>query len=122
MTAFEGRDTVKKGESCAAENLLLVKNELEEVGFKARLEGMEGRAVMESERKRFPDLCSREAEGVTTMLFSFEGGDAKSSLIRRRTQKPRRDKDLDRFSQVLMGSAVLSLRTTHCVLVVSMRL
>ena len=100
---------MKKGESCAAENLLLVKNELEEVSFKARLKGREGRAVMESEGKIFPDLCSREAEGVTTMLFSFEGGDAKSSLIRRGTQRPRRNKDLGKFSQVLRGIAVWSL-------------
>ena len=100
---------MKKGESCPAENLLLVKNELEEVSFKVRLKGREGRAVVESERKIFPDLCSREAEDVTTMLFSFEGGDAKSSIIRRGTQRPRRDKDLDKFSQVLRGNAILSL-------------
>ena len=88
---------------------MLVKNELEEVSFKARLKGREGRAVMESERKIYPDLCSREAEGVTTMLFSFEGGDAKSSLVRRGTQRPRRDKNLGKYSQVLRGGAVLSL-------------
>ena len=45
--------------------------------FKASCEGREGRAVTDSKRKRIPDLCSREAEGTTTMLFSFEGGDAK---------------------------------------------
>ena len=39
------------------------------------------------------------------MLFSFEEGDAKSSIIRRRAQGPRRDVDRDRFSQVLRGSA-----------------
>ena len=50
-------------------------------------------------------MCSREARGPTTMLFTFEGGDAQSSIIRRRTKRPRRDVDLDKFSQVLRGSA-----------------
>ena len=71
----------------------------------ASFEGREGRAVTESERKRFPDLGSREAKGTTTMLFSFEEGDAKGSTIQRRAQKPRRDIDLYKFSQVLRGSA-----------------
>ena len=31
-------------------------------------------AVTESERKRIPDLCDREAEGTTTMLSAFKGG------------------------------------------------
>ena len=84
---------------------MLVKILLEEVSFKASFEGGEGRAVTESERKRIPDLDSREAKGTTTMLFSFEEGDAKSSIIRRRAQRPRRDTDLDKFSQVLRGSA-----------------
>ena len=39
------------------------------------------------------------------MLFSFEEGDAKDSIVRRRAQRPRRDIDLDKFSQVLRGSA-----------------
>ena len=39
------------------------------------------------------------------MPFSFEEGDAKDSIIRRRAQRPRRDIDLDKFSQVLGGSA-----------------
>ena len=34
------------------------------------------------------------------MLFSF----AKSSIIARRAQRPRRDTDLDKFSQALKGS------------------
>ena len=71
----------------------------------ASFEGREGRAVTESERKRFPDLGSREAKGTTTMLFSFEEGDAKGSIIQRRAQRPRRDVDLNKFSQVLRGSA-----------------
>ena len=50
-------------------------------------------------------MDSREAKGKTTMLLSFEEGDAKDSIIRRRAQKPRRDIDLDRFSQVLRGDA-----------------
>ena len=61
--------------------------------------------MTESERKRIPDLGSSEEKGTTTMLFSFEGGDAKSSIFQRRAQKPRRDVDLDKFSQVLRGSA-----------------
>ena len=61
--------------------------------------------MAEDERKRIPDLHSREAKGTTTMLFSFEDGDAKGSIIQRRAQRPRRDVDVDRFSQVLRGSA-----------------
>ena len=64
-----------------------------------------GVAMTESKGKRIPDLDSREAKGMTTMLFSFEEGDAKGSVIRRREQRLRRDIDLDKFSQVLMGSA-----------------
>ena len=40
--------------------------------------------MTESERKRIPDLDSREARGTITMLFSFEEGDAKDSTIQRR--------------------------------------
>ena len=83
----------------------MVKILFEEVSFKASFEGTEGRAVTESERKRSPDLGSREAKGRTIMLFSFKSGDAKSSIIRRRVQRPRRDVYLDKFSQVLRGSA-----------------
>ena len=39
------------------------------------------------------------------MLFSPEEGNAKVSVIRRRAQRPRRDVDLNTFSQVLRGSA-----------------
>ena len=67
----------REREICAAEKLLLVKILFEEVSFKANFEGREGRAVMESERKRIPDLDSRDAKGTATMLFSFEEGDAK---------------------------------------------
>ena len=69
---------------CAAEKMLLVKILFEEESFKASFEGREGRAVTESEKKRISDLGSREAKGTTTMLFSFEDRDAKSSTIRRR--------------------------------------
>ena len=65
----------------------------------------EGRAATDSERKRIPDSCSREAKGTTTILFSFQGGDAESYVIRRRMQRPRTDIDMDAFSQVLRGSA-----------------
>ena len=34
----------------------------------------ERRVVMDSKRERIPNLCSREAEGMVTMLFSSEGG------------------------------------------------
>ena len=89
---------------CAAEKLYLpVKILFNGVRFKARFEGREGRAVTESERKRIPDLCSREAKGTTTMLFSFDCGDAKSYIIRRRAQRPRMDIDQDKFSQVSNG-------------------
>ena len=90
---------------CAAENQLLVKILSEEVCFQAGFEGRGGKAVTKNEGKRTADLCSREAEGTTTMLFSFKGGDARSSIIRRRAQRPRRDEYLDKFNQVLRGSA-----------------
>ena len=89
----------------AAEKLLLFKILFEEVNFKASFEDREGRTATESKRKRIPDLGSREGKGMTTMLFSFEGGDAKSSTVRIRAQRPRRYVDLDKFSQVLKGSA-----------------
>ena len=84
---------------------LLVKMLFEEVSFKASFEDREGRAVTERERKRIPDLGSRETKGTTTMLFSFQEGDAKDSVVRRRAQRPRRDIDLGKCSQVLRGSA-----------------
>ena len=37
--------------------------------------------MTERKRKRIPDVESREAKGTTTMLFSFEQGDAKDSII-----------------------------------------
>ena len=41
------------------------------------------------------------------MLFSFEEGDVKDSIVRRRVQRPRRDIDLalDKFRHLLKGSA-----------------
>ena len=66
-----------------------------------------------SERKRIPDLDSRDAKSTTTMLFSFEEGDAKDSIIQRRAQRPRRDIDLDKFTQVLSGSASDDLMTAE---------
>ena len=50
-------------------------------------------------------LCGRESEGMTAMLFSSEGGDAKCCIIRRRLRVPSRAIDVERFSQVLWGSA-----------------
>ena len=61
--------------------------------------------MTESERNRISNLDSKEAKGTTTMLFSFEGVDAKRSVIRKRAHRPRRDVDLYNFSQVLSGSA-----------------
>ena len=52
--------------------------------------------MTERKRKRIPDVESREAKGTTTMLFSFEQGDAKDSIIRR-AQRPRRDVDVDKY-------------------------
>ena len=53
---------------CAAENSLLLITVLsEEVSIKAGFEGREGRAMTESGRKRIPDLCRREAEGLLAM-------------------------------------------------------
>ena len=39
------------------------------------------------------------------MLFSFEDGDAKGSIIGRRMKRPGMDIDLDKGSKVLRGSA-----------------
>ena len=50
---------------------------------------------MPSERKRIPEMCSREADGTTT-----------TAIIRRRTQRTRKDVDLDKSSHVLGGSAI----------------
>ena len=41
----------------------------EEVCFKDSFAGREGRTQTNSERKRIPDLCTREAEGTIAMLF-----------------------------------------------------
>ena len=50
------------------------------------------------------------------MLYSFDGGDAKNVIIQRRTQRPRKDVELDKFSQVLRGSASddLIAKTMFC--------
>ena len=77
---MKARDVIKEQERererefqiCAAEKPLLVKLQFEEAGFKASFEGGDGRVVTESERKRIPELDSREANGTTIMLFSFE--------------------------------------------------
>ena len=75
---------------CAADKLLLVKILFEETRFKASSEGREGKTVTESERKKIPDLCSREAKrhGHHAVLLLFlEGRDAKGFIIRRIAQK-----------------------------------
>ena len=78
---MEGREI----KICATDKLYLVKILFEDVQvLRAVFEGREGRTVTESERKRIPDLDSREARGTITMLFSFEEGDAKDSTIQRR--------------------------------------
>ena len=78
----------------------LVKILFEELHFKASFGGKEGRAVMGSKRKRIPEFVQQRNKRQTTMLFSFEGGDVESSIIQRRVQRPRRDIDLHKFSQV----------------------
>ena len=65
--------------------------------------------MTESKRERIPGLHSRKREGPTSLLFCFEGGDAKGSIVGRRAQRPRRDIDLDKVSQVLRGSASYNL-------------
>ena len=39
------------------------------------------------------------------MLFTFEGANAKSHVIKRRTQRPGRDMNLEAVSQIPIGSA-----------------
>ena len=56
----------------AAEKLCLVKRLLAEVSFRASFEGsVVGRAVTENEKKRIPDLCSREAKGTATSKLTL---------------------------------------------------
>ena len=75
--------------------------------------------MTESKRERIPGLYSRKTEGPITMLFSFEGGDAKGSIIGRRAQRPRRNIDLDKVSQVLRDSATDNLiAETECLLLI----
>ena len=60
---------------------------------------MHGGKGCDGERKEENSrLGSREAKGTTKMLFSFEGMDAKRSIIRRRAQRPRRNLALVTFS------------------------
>ena len=63
--------------------------------------------MTESKRERIPGLYSRKTEGPTTMLFSFKMGMRKvlSSSSEKRTQRLRRNIDLDKGSQALRGSA-----------------
>ena len=49
-------------------------------------------------------MDSRKTEGPITILLSFEGGDAKNDVIGRKAQRPRRDIELDKVSQVPRGS------------------
>ena len=90
---------------CAAEKLLLVQILFEEVSFKASFEGGEGKAVMERQQRDKYRFLQPRSKSMTTIVFSFEGGDVKSSIIQRRIQRLRRDKDLDKFGQVLRSSA-----------------
>ena len=43
--------------------------------------------MTENESERIPGMYSRETDDPTTMLSSFEGGDAKSYMIGRRVQR-----------------------------------
>ena len=58
---------------------------------------MQGGKGCDGERKKGN---SRFGQKKSKRLFSLEGGDAKRSVIRGRAQRPRRDVDLDKFSQV----------------------
>ena len=58
-------ETYRFQDVCSRE--LLVKILSEEVCFQAGFEGRGGKAVTKNEGKRTADLCSREAEGTTTM-------------------------------------------------------
>ena len=58
-----------------------------------------------SETEKIAGLYRSETESPTTMLFSFEGEKTRNSAIGGRAQRPRRDIDLDKVSQVLTGSA-----------------
>ena len=82
------------------------KSETVNANFSANFEGRKGRAVTESERKRIPDSCSREAElrHDRHFLFLFKVG-MRKVVIRTRTRRPRKDIDMNKFSQVLRGSA-----------------
>ena len=53
--------------------------------------------MKESKRKTIPDLCSSGTKHMMTMRCGFTGGDLKSSIIRRRTWRLRRDIDLDKW-------------------------
>ena len=61
--------------------------------------------MTESKREILLGLYSRKTERTFTMLFSFEDGDAKGSIIGRRMKRPGMDIDLDKGSKVLRGSA-----------------
>ena len=63
--------------------------------------------MKESERKRIPDWTADEKQKLSDdhHVFYFEERDTKGSIIRRRAQRPRRDVDLNKFIQVLRGSA-----------------
>ena len=74
------------------------------MSFQTSFEGGYRRAMTESKRERIPGLYSRRTEGTSTILFSFAGGDGKGSIIGRRMQRPRRNIELDKVSQVLRGS------------------
>ena len=67
--------------------------------------------MTESKRERIPGLYSRKTESPTSILFSFKGGDAKGFIIGGRAQRPRRNIDLDKVSQVLRGSTSNNLIT-----------
>ena len=98
----------KNKQTTLTNELLLIKILHKKVSFKTSLESRERereRAMTNSERERILALYSREREGPTSMLFSSERGNGKSSLIRRRAQRPRRDISLEEVSKVLRGSA-----------------
>ena len=82
------RERVREFKICVGQELLLVKILFEEVHFQASFKDRnEGKECDGEKGKKISDLYSREANLTATLMLGFVGGDAKDSLINRRTQK-----------------------------------
>ena len=62
-------------------------------------------AMTESKKGKNSRVVEQKNRKPDHHAVSFEGGDAKGSIIGRRAQRPRRNIDLDKVNQVLRGSA-----------------